>query len=67
MNVQTTSPRIPFGINNNNINNMNNSVIANGNGSQKSPKRAERQTNFKVVIRVIIIIIIIIIITYFIF
>jgi hypothetical protein len=25
----------------------------NGNGSQKSPKRAERQTNFKVVIRVI--------------
>jgi len=62
MNVQTTSPRIPFGINNNNINM--NSVIANG--SQKSPKRAERQTNFKVVIRVIIIIIIIII-TYFIF
>ena len=51
MNVQTTSPRIPFGINNNNINM--NSVIANGNGSQKSPKRAERQTNFKVVISVI--------------
>ena len=41
-----TSPRVPFGVNNINITNGLSSV-------QKSPtKRAERQTNFKVVIRV---------------